>query len=483
MAKKRRNSKMKKGSPAAKAWGRRMKALRAKGNPSRKRRKKRNPYYKWSGEVPVTRKFSGRSKKFLSAADREGIKELASIYGDSLNKGIDAYLAEPSNRRNLLQKLGMDNSAHSLRELKSLVRAQTKTLRSLKRANSAASSAERKADQIRKSGGTVDYMANPKRRRKKHRKHKKHAKRRRKHKMHMEANPRRKRRKQRRHAGAKRHHRRKRRHSYAGHQHSKLRRGGKFRLRRASISGIVNPMINVPSIKHTLWLAGGYVAAIGVFKALDSLSVGPTAYTGSNGIITGQLAALVPAGLPAYVTNNLPGLIAPGLGVAVGLLVKKLPMKNKFTEELADGAVVIGGAFMAVAVMSMVKGMVASFVPAGTPVLSPALSGVSYIPAGGTTDFGMYPQMGDGYRQSAGDFGIIPSGMAGINYTPRRAGMAGMGAVDYYPAGSQGNQMYPQSAAGAAAEAEGLGIIPNGMMGDADFGIIPEGMSGEGQLG
>jgi hypothetical protein len=222
----------------------------------------------------------------------------------------------------------------------------------------------------------------------------------------------------------------------------------------------------------------GYLAAYSLFKIVDGIGV--TAYNGSNGLISTQINAVIPAAVAPFVAP----LIVPGLviGVAYGLHHLPVAKDNAHVRSLANGAIMIASVMAALGVTTAIWTQIKTSANlASLPVIGPAFSGINYTPAAmAGADFGMYPQMGQ-YQQSPADFGIMPEGLRGINYTP-----TGMHGVQYYPDQAAGGAMYGSSAQGQDAESQGLsgmGIMPENM-GEADFGIVPEGMGEDyGQMG
>lgn len=475
MAKKKKKGKLKAGSPAAKAWGRKMKRLRAaSGNPKKKRKKrKHNPYrYVASGEIPVTRKIRGRSSKFYSP------QEMA-----ELTRGYDATISDLNSRISHLKGMPLQDLlvAKELGELKAkkaeiarLRKAQSKEAKELARLRKSAEKADKFKDRIEKAGGSVDmaYSKNPKRKRKK-----KYAKKRKagkRKKAAKKAAPRRRK-------GKKARKSRKSRKHYSSAsvmKHAKTFRIGKGRRkRRVRVKSIVvvggNPMISVDTLKAmaipAAYAAGGLLVMNYILIPLVDKHIGSSLPGGS---ISGAVAQIPVVG--QYVAPYAGTIAGIGLGMGVAWAAKKYGRGSEaaqIAQHAAIGAVGLGAALIA---LDLGKKYL-------LPPVSKAvgLGDVRFFPGMGSPDFGMYPQMGDGYRQQPGDFGIIPSGMKGVEFFPAKKGM---GQVQFYPEGSDGDDMFRQSEAGDLMEAEGLGVIPAGMNG-ADFGEIPEGMSGDGQLG
>lgn len=165
---------------------------------------------------------------------------------------------------------------------------------------------------------------------------------------------------------------------------------------------------------------------------------------------------------------KVPGIAAPLLGAITAIGVKAAAEKSSFAEK-ALGKEGVKQLCDALDIVTILASGEIGRVTAAYLKVDPAgrgMSGVSFYPGFSGPDFGA---LGDGYKQSAGDFG-------GVKYFP-----AGMSGIEYIPEGAQGDQMYRESEANQLREAEGLGIIPAGL-GDVDG--IPEGMSGdEGHMG
>lgn len=458
----------------------------AKGNPKRKHGKKRRNPETVIMEVPVRKRtkivrpsnkdinYEWLKKQMLSEASAEQRKKYDSMspserdfmvgaaakkmFKSALSAAEKAVKAEGALRAKRAQGL------HKERELKSkggeviMVKENPRKRRKKRKAR-------------RKHAS-----ANPRRKRKKHAK-RKHAKR--KHRrnparpdygMVVVGNPRRKRRKHKRKASKrlqaieianpKRKSKRRKKHAiYYKVGQARLSKRGKRRMARRSNFVLATN----PSVKDVLSVYG--VALLGG-AAYPWWNYGINKLVGKvNELTKGQSGALI-----AKADAMAPGVAAPALSLALVLAAKWADGKYNVLSKLgADGAKYANGALDTIAVLSaagigQALAAKAKVTPAGM-----GFSGVKYFPMAGA-DFG---QLGDGYHQQPGDFG-------GVKYFPKAAPMAG---VEYYPQGSQGDEMYRTSEANQMREAEGLGIIPEGM-GSADFGIIPEGMNGdEGQMG
>ena len=251
---------------------------------------------------------------------------------------------------------------------------------------------------------------------------------------------------------------------------ARAKKANPIRRRRSRRNPAMRNPFKVSDLKSiavaSLWAAGGYVVATAMYKIADHYAGGKISSTINN--------AVGPQFAP---------FVAPVLGVAMGIglkmLAPKLPAQYRSKAVmLGKGAMVVGGAMAAMVVYDKAIGYVKAQYPkvATLSVIGPAFAGVTYFPnTMSGADFGMYGS----YRQSPGDFGIIPSGLRGIpaglqgvEYFPNR----GMGGVQFYPEGADGDEMFRQSERDDLLEAEGLGGIPAGMNG-ADFG------ADEGQLG
>lgn len=474
-----KRKKMKKGSPAAKAWGRKMKRLRmaAEGNPRGKRRgKRKNPaYYQASGRVPVTRQIKGRSNKFYTDAE---IAEFAHAHGVTASelKNAQQQLQNRSLQDILLMKeLGTLKS--EVAKVKKLQGAERAEARKIANAGKGVAKAERFKNKVLGEGGSVEakWSKNPKGKKKKKNKKKRTAAQRAATKRMIAANKKKRGGKKARKKSGKRGKRRGKKRGASNNPHV-FKAAKTFKFKRAKkkvrvkLITVVNPTpeqmkaMALPLLKA----AAGYALMVGIYKAADSWSGGKISAQAA------QYPKIAPFVLPAA------GI---AMGIGVPLLVRKvMPNKASGIEAVGRGAVMVGGVLAAVAAVQVAIGMVKPYVPATIAqnrFVAPFLSGVMYFPGMHGADFGMYPQMGDGYRQSAGDFGVIPrglrgipEGMRGVEYFPTRAAAMlaghGMGEVQYYPDGSDGDRMFRQSEAGDLLEAEGLG--------SADFGEVPEGM-------
>lgn len=255
--------------------------------------------------------------------------------------------------------------------------------------------------------------------------------------------------------------------------------------RKVSIKVSVNPSflgINVSETANTvLWGVAG-------------LAISGIAYGLINSVSGGKVDALVAAGSakigPLGVT--LPGVITmlSGAAIAAGA-AHYLSGKSRENIAKAGGAAVgVGAVMVSIAAYGFYKAhyapqvsAMAAKVPLVGKYLAPALAGVQFFPGMhglGSADFGA---LGDGYKQQPGDWGMtqvggVPHGMRGVEFIPNRSrGMkgvpSGMGEVQFYAPGADGDDMYRDSEADDAMEAEGLGGAD---FGGADFGLIPSGL-------
>jgi len=226
--------------------------------------------------------------------------------------------------------------------------------------------------------------------------------------------------------------------------------------RRKSLRGKVtigNPM-DMSTVKPLLYAAGGYVLALGLYKAADFYS---------KGQVGAQVGKVVPPMLQPFL---LPA-IGMGIGYAMDKFADKLPAGQRQASDLGRGAMLAGGVLAALAAVNVGLSYAKANIPqlATIPVIGPMLSGVMFFPAQMSgADFG---QIGDGYHQQPGDFG-------NVRYFPGQQ----MSGVEFFPTGSRGDEMYVPSEADQLREAQGLGVIPEGMDG------IPEGLGEDmGQMG
>lgn len=261
-------------------------------------------------------------------------------------------------------------------------------------------------------------------------------------------NPRRKRRKAKRKS-----HKRRKSAQYVKVGEIKISKKGKRRIKNRR-SGVFAVKKN-PSVQSILWTAGGYVAALALYKLADHYS---------GGKVSAQISTVVPMQAQPLV---LP-LVGMGLGYALSQYVDRLPIGAKAqstARDLGRGAMMTGGILAGLAAITIGLDFAKKQFPqlATTPVIGPMLSGVRFFPAPmGDADFGRLGQ----YHQQPGDFG-------NVRFFPKQ-----MAGVDYFPEGSRGDQMYVPSEADQMREAQGLGVIPEGM------GEIPEGMGEDmGHLG
>jgi len=320
------------------------------------------------------------------------------------------------------------------------------------------------------------HAMNPRRKRRKHAKRRKHRKARRNpadYGMVTAGNPRRKRRK---HKARRRKHRkaslkeieiamnprrrRRKKAKYLAIGSARLTRSGKKRMKRRSrfvLATKKNPdWMGVVAVYSTAVLGGAAFPFwyYGINKVVGKL----------NELTKGQSGALV-----AKVDALAPGVAAPGLSLALALLAKVYVLP-KVSSKLGDSAKYLDGAIDTIAVLSAAGVGQAVAAKLGATPAALGLSGVKYFPTMAGADFG-YPQMGDGYKQQPGDFG-------NVKFFPANT----MSGVEFYPPGSRGDEMYRSSMATQMAEAEGLGIIPEGLGGE--MGIIPEGLGEDpGQMG
>jgi len=474
-----KRKRLKKGSPAAKAWGRKMKRARmaAQGNP--KRRRKKNPWRDHaSGEVPVKRKIKGRGPRYY---DDSEIAEAAKAHGMTASELRAAQSAlQGQSLQNILLMKELGTLKGELAKVKKLQKEERSEAGQLARMARSGAAAAKYRDKILGEGGSVEakWSKNPKgKSKKKKKKAKRTAAQRAATKRMIAANKKKRGGKK---SGKKKSGKRKgSKRRKSGNNPHVFKAAKTFKFKRAKkkvrvkLITVVNPTpeqmkaMALPLLKA----AAGYAVAVGIYKLGDSLA---------GGKISAQLAQY----------PKLAPFVLPAAGIAVGIGVPMLarqfmPAKATQISNIGRSAVMVGGVLAAVAAVQVGLSMVKPYVPATIAqnrFVSPFLSGVMYFPGMHGADFGMYPQMGDGYRQSAGDFGVIPrglrgipEGMRGVEYFPTRAAAMlaghGMGEVQYYPDGSDGDRMYRQSEAGDLLEAEGLGG-----MGSADFGEVPEGM-------
>lgn len=425
----------------------------------------RNPRFRVTtgAYVPVKRhvKAGTVSKRFPSASELSE-KANALIGLRTHIQDIESSLENmPDRQYNILKDSG--SLLKRLAEIKKLNNKASSSATTLNKLLDAVDEAQDLKKDVESAGGSVTAEGNP-RKRKGKKKGKKHHSRKRK--------------------GKKGHSRKrkssKRKSKKVSFKFSKRIGGKKGRkIKRITIRGFANPMPE--SVKQGLWIALGFLAAGGIVKGADSLS---------GGAITNFFATNVVSKVPQAAP-----FVAPALAGALAALtiygVKRGIITGKIAEpalHLAKGAAIAGVVAAAYAGYQMVQPQLrsaAANLPVVGPTLSSMLSGVQFFPTGMSgADFGMYPQMG-----SSADFGVIPAGMNGIPYGMGviPAGLRGvqyfpnkgMGEVEFFPDGSDGNRMFQQSEAGDLMEAEGLGSAD---FGSADFGIIPSGM-GDGQLG
>lgn len=468
---------MKKGSKEAKAWGRKMRALRNPKKAKKKAKKRKNPQYE--ATFPVVRKK--KSNKFPS---RQKVSEFAQLseYAKKDAQELANQVKNMSTDEMLKQHLmgRLQSKVKEMNRYEKLSAKDSKHLATMEKAIQKALAWKEKAA----SEGALNITEigkNPKGR--KHKMAKRRKKRKAKKnptvKMKAHSNPK----------GKKKSKKKsKKRKSKKAAKSSLVRFTGSTRLSKKAIARFkrrrrlnVSVKIN-PDLKQGAILIGtaalGYVATeYFLAPALDTLVQKATGKT-----LTAQIAAVIPASMAAYVTPVLGTLMVGGIsyGAAYGIekFARKIPggdMAEKAVPALKMAsyfAAALTGFYVvkAIAAPSLQK------LAASAGITAP-MAGVMYFPGMSGADFGMYPQMGDGYKQQPGDFGLIPTGLGDVKYFKNSA----MGAVDYFPEGSDGDDMYRQGEAGDLEEAEGLGIIPSGM-GSADFGEIPSGM-GEGQLG
>lgn len=460
----------------------------AKGNPKRKRGKKRRNPETVIMEVPVRKrtKITRPSNKDINYAWLK--KQMLKDASAEERKKYDSM--SPSERDFMVSKAAKKLFKSALSSAEKAVKAEG-SLRA-KRAQGL-----HKERELQSKGGEVIMVKeNPRKRRKKRkarRKHasanprkkrKKHAKRkhskRRKHRRNPSAdwgmvtvgNPRRKRRKhskRRKHrkmkaieiANPRRKKRRKKHALYYKVGEARMSKRGKRRMKRRNKFVLATN----PSVKDLVSVYG--VAVIGG-AAFPWFNYGVNKLLGKiNDLTKGQSGAAI-----AKVDALAPGVAAPAISLSAVLFAKWADSKYNVTGKLgADASKYIHGALDTIAVLSAAGIGQALAAKAKLDPAGMGMSGVKYFPAPmHGADFG-YPQLGQ-YHQSPGDFG-------NVKYFPK----APMAGVEFYPPGSNGDEMYRTSEANQLREAEGLGIIPEGM-GSADFGIIPEGMGAdEGQLG
>lgn len=444
--------------------GRKKAGLRAigKGGHSNPRKKRRKNPYRYEAKTPVYK--TRRSNKFHSAAETAEFARGKQATMSDFKRERDSLLKKGAAELIIMKELGELKSAVSAS--KKLSAAEKSEKSQLVKFAKQQAAAEKFKQKIEAEGGKVSaqYSKNPRKRRKKKVK-KAHPKRRRKHAKKAKAPKRSRRRK------SRRKHARKEKYSSAHvMKQAKSFRVGKGRKKRKvrvkTITVVGNPL-SIASAAPLLWAAGGYVAALALYKGIDAAA---------KGALSVQMAKLPPQVAP---------LVLPALGIGMGMGMQKaaeyIPGNaGSKIRVLGRGAVMVGGVLGALAVVNIAWGYAKQYIPASVasmPVIGPMLSGVMYFPGMHGADFGMYPQMGDGYQQTPGDFGGIPRGMSGIPrgmgdvaYFPNKA----MGEVQFYPPGADGDRMFRESEEGQLMEAEGLG----GMGSSVDFGEVPDGMGG-----
>ena len=103
---------------------RKSKHARAEMNP---RRKRKNPRYKYEGEIPYMTgsgpkvwKAKGYSKKFRSAGEIATEERQRAIAEDLINQLVDDHLIVPKEKREFLQQIGMTSG--DVGAMKSLVK-------------------------------------------------------------------------------------------------------------------------------------------------------------------------------------------------------------------------------------------------------------------------------------------------------------------------------------------------------------------------
>lgn len=451
----------------------------AVANPRGKKKKRRaNPArYVTRNKIPgIDRKgfFEIQPKpsnRFPTRAEMEAMGLSQSQSRTAADLLVDGYIAIPKEKRELLSKLGdpamkeqLDEISHQIKELK-------KATSALSKGEKEEAKAELYKKLVKKFGGDVhmESSANPRKKRKKRKGGKrKHAKR--KHAMRKGGK---------RKASKRKHAKRSSRKGKAKKFKKTIR--VKFRKPRKSVTVRISGSVNPSKTQVLLMAAAGYAVSLMVYKLVDGYNV--AGYNGANGRISsklplGSLGAAAPFVMPLVLPAT-----AWGVAKLAQMASDKVPaLQSEKAQELIQGAqmvaMVVGAVGLVSAAISAGKNALPASV-AQNKFLSPMLAGVKYFPAPMSgADFGMYPQMGQ-YHQQPGDFGIIPEGLRGVKYFPRKT----MGAVEYFPDGAYGDDMYRESEAGQLAEAEGLGIIPEGLAG-ADFGEIPSGMGGDdGQMG
>lgn len=445
-----------------------LKSIKGSSNPRKRRRRKNPATLSAHGREPMYRTVRKKFGKYMTPAEIAEMQRGADVTSREYVSESAALRATPMDQLWIAKELGqLKPRIAELKKLQKLSNSQKNELARLKARLEKAEAFKHKA---KAEGLTVEekFVSNPKKKKKgkkaKARKHSKKAKSHKRRKAKKAAPKRsRRRRKHKREASA---------HVFKQAKTFKFKKAK--RKVRVKMVGIVNP-ISVDAAKPLLWAAGGYVVALGLYKVADHYS---------GGKISGAIASAMPASIAPIATPFLLPAIGIGMGVALNKaldssLGDKIPARAQ-VRALAHGAVMVGGVLAALAAVNAVVGLVKQNAPqiANLPVIGPMLSGVTYYPGGHGQDFGAYPQMGNA------DFGLIPSGlrgipagMQGVEFFPKRAAM---GEVQFYPDGANGDDMFRESEAGQAMEAEGLGIVPAGLSG-ADFGDM-EGL-GEGQMG
>lgn len=448
---------------------RKSKHARAEMNP---RRKRKNPRYKYEGEIPYMTgsgpkvwKAKGYSKKFRSAGEIATEERQRAIAEDLINQLVDDHLIVPKEKREFLQQIGMTSG--DVGAMKSLVKDMKKLHSKLVADAKAADKAHAEASLIDKLGGKA-VLENPRKKKKKKkakRSKKRSKKRSRKAKSAKRAKPRKTK-------------RRKSRKGKARKSSGSLSLYSRRAKKRVRINVKVNP--DFSQMTETLkalavpaaYAAVGLVAINAVILPLADKFLGSKLPGGS---IAGAIASKLPASMAGVAPYVAPAL-SIGAALGIGYLAHS-KMRGKAGDMIARGAV--GAAGLATAMLAVTLVTKYALPPVQKAAGLSGMSGVKYFPNGMSgADFGMYPQMGQ-YHQQPGDFGIIPEGLRGVKYFPKKSGM---GAVEFFPDGADGDEMYHQSEAGDLMEAEGLGIIPEGLAG-ADFGEIPQGMGEDGQMG
>ncbi len=469
----RENPAMKKGSKAAKAWGRKMRRAKlAKANPKKKRKvsrkKRKNPQYE--ATFPVVRKK--RSNRFPS---RQRVSDFAqmSAYAKKDTEGLAKQVTGMSTDEMLKQHLmgRLQSKVKEMNKYEKLSAKDSKHLATMEKAIQKALAWKEKAA----ADGAININEigkNPKGKKMAKRRKKRKAKKNPTVKMKAHSNPKKKRK-----SSKKRRKSKKSKGSlvrFTGSTRLSKKAIQRFkRRRRLNVSVKINPDFKAIGMTVGFGALGLVATNLLLLPIADWISVKATKKTIAQQL--GSVSYIAP------VAGTLAGAVV-GYAAALGLekYGHKIPViGNKTYKAVAPLKMASGvmGIMAAAYFIGKIAQPYTAQALAKVGIATAPMAGVMYFPGMSGADFGMYPQMGDGYKQQPGDFGLIPNGLQGVKYFPN----SGMGSVDYFPEGSDGDDMYRQGEAGDLLEAEGLGSpdfgeIPQGM------GEVPEGM-GEGQLG